>query len=283
MHQPRKKSFEFYIQTWYEFASWEKMQDKEMKFLEKISDIDTSIIKIDDILDDEEYRNWKKCIHLIDGVNTTIINAKLDEISWIKWLTELIDFKNIFPEFGYKILKKISTEYMYWIYKWQEIDSELENTDMIDSTTLEKYLKMSEMFTWWHIRYWLEIWQLLANKEPDKNISLVALQLWIIRQIVDDFEDYFKAHHNPFWDIRQWRKRLPEIIFILNNGDRDDILRYIKEKDFIKVINEVLSISNRRKMYNMIKSYLEIIKSIDTDLNVQKILVDYHQILTREI
>ena len=33
-----------------------------------------------------------------------------------------------------------------------------------------------------------------------------------IRQIVDDFEDYYSEHHEPFGDFLQGKNRLPESI-----------------------------------------------------------------------
>ncbi len=282
-YQPKEKSFEYYIQLGYEFASSKKFSEKEMSFLEQISDIDTSIIKIDDILDNEQQRWWKKCIHLIDWIEETIINAKLDEIRWINALVNLIDFKEIFPRFDYEILKTFNTKYMKWIYKGQKIDRELEKSELITEKTFKKYLLMCKEFTWWHIRYWLEIGQLLANEKPDNWLSKIAENMWIIRQIVDDFEDYFKAHHNPFWDIKRWAKRIPEILFTLYWWDRKKVLEYIENKNFDLVIETVLNNRVREKLYELITKYhCESIK-IKTSFDIKNILVDYKQILDKKI
>ncbi len=141
-YQPKNTSFEFYIQIGYEYASGKKLENKALKILEKISDIDTSIIKIDDILDNEEYRNGKKCIHLIDGIEKTIINAKLDEINGVQALTELIEFRKCFPLFSYEILKVFNNNYMKGIYEGQLIDKKLEESSLIDNETLNDYFLM---------------------------------------------------------------------------------------------------------------------------------------------
>ncbi len=112
-YQPKNKSFERYIQIGYEFASGKRLSEAEMALLEKISDIDTSIIKIDDILDHEERRNDHTCIYLIDGIDKTIINARLDEINGVQALTDLIAFRKCFPLFSYEILKVFNNNYTH--------------------------------------------------------------------------------------------------------------------------------------------------------------------------
>lgn len=282
-YQPKEKSFEYYIQTGYEFASGKKLSTEEMSLLEKISDIDTSIIKIDDILDHEQYRNNHKAIHLIDGIEKTIINARLDEINGVQALTDLIEFRKCFPLFSYEILKVFNNDYMRGIYEGQKIDKELEETEDITPEMIDKYFLMTKKFTGGHVRYGLEIGQLLAGKVPDKNISNIGELLGINRQIVDDFEDYFKAHHNPFGDIKRGAKRLPEILFILSGGNREVVLELITKKDFANVIKTVLNEEVRNSLYNYCKDNIERCKEIKTDFEWMKISVDIEEIKTKEL
>ncbi len=254
-----------------------------MSILEKISDIDTSIVKVDDILDQEEYRNGEKCIYLIDGIEKTIINARLDEINGVKALTDLIELRKCFPLFGYEILRVFNNNYMRGIYEGQKIDKELEEENIITSKMIDKYFVMVRKFTGGHVRYGLEIGQLLAGKIPDKKVSAIAELLGINRQMVDDFEDYFKAHHFPCNDIRRGAKRLPEILFTLDGGDRESVLRQIKNKDFANVIYTVLNDKIRRKIYNYCNSNLATCEKIETKFDYSKISVDIDQILTRNI
>lgn len=282
-YQPKEKSFERYIQLGYTFASGKELSDNEMSLLEKISDIDTSIIKVDDILDNEQYRNNEKCIHLIDGIEKTIINARLDEINGVHALTDLIEFKKCFPLFSYEILKVFNNDYMRGIYEGQKIDKELEEAKSITSETVDQYFLMTRKFTGGHIRYGLEIGQLLAGKVPDKNVSEIGELLGINRQIVDDFEDYFKAHHYPFGDIKRGAKRIPEIVFTLMGGDREVVLKLIAEKDFSGVIETVLNKQVRETLYNYCQANIEHCKKIETLFDWEKISVDVEQVLTKNV
>ncbi len=282
-YQPKNKSFEQYIQLGYEFASGKKLSENEMVLLEKISDIDTSIIKIDDILDHEEYRNNRKAIHLIDGIEKTIINAKLDEINGVQALTDLIEFRKCFPLFSYEILKVFNNDYMRGIYEGQKIDKELEEIENITPEMIHKYFLMTKKFTGGHIRYGLEIGQLLGGKIPDKSVSEIAENLGINRQIVDDFEDYFKAHHYPFGDIKRGAKRLPEILFTLKGGSRETVLELITKKDFSGIVKLVLNEEVRKSLYDYCKTNIEQCEQITTDFDWAKISVDIEQILRKEI
>lgn len=282
VYQPKNKSFEYYIQLGYEFASGKQLSSGEMSLLEKISDIDTSIIKIDDILDQEEYRNNERCIHLTDGIEKTIINARLDEINGVHALTDLIELRKCFPLFSYEILRVFNNSYMRGIYEGQKIDKELEEEVTIYPEMINKYLLMVRKFTGGHVRYGLEIGQLLAGKMPDQDVSTIAELLGINRQIVDDFEDYFKAHHFPFGDIKRGAKRIPEILFTLNGGNREQVLTQIQERDFEGVINTVLTEEVRSQLYEICKKNFEVCRSIKTDFDYDRISIDFEPILTRK-
>lgn len=282
-YQPKNKSFERYIQIGYEFASGKSLSKKEMSLLQKISDIDTSIIKIDDILDNEQYRNNEKCVYLIDGIEKTIINARLDEINGVQALTRLIEFRKCFPLFSYEILKVFNNNYMRGIYEGQSIDKELQDAQEITPDMIDRYLLMTRKFTGGHIRYGLEIGQLLAGKIPDKNISKIGEIMGINRQIVDDFEDYFKAHHYPAGDIKRGAKRLPEILFTLQGGDRNIVLNQIAKKDFSGVMGSVLNKKVRSSLYGYCKENIEYCKKIKTGFDYSIISVDVEQILNKKI
>ena len=278
-YQPKNKSFEYYISVGFEYASGRELVDSELELLKDISNIDTSIIKIDDILDNEQERNGSKCIHLVDGIEETIINAKLDEINGVHALTKLIELRKLFPHFSYEILKIFNNNYMRGIYEGQKIDKELEKDNSITEKTIDKYFLMVRKFTGGHIRYGLEIGQLLAGKTPDEKVSFIAELAGINRQIIDDFQDYFKAHHYPFGDIKRNAKRLPEILFTLKGGDRKIVLEAIEKKDFQKVINTVLNKKVRKQLYNYCEENYIACKNVQTNFEHQKILVDHSIIL----
>jgi len=172
---------------------------------------------------------------------------------------------------------------MRGIYEGQKIDKDLEETETITTETLDKYFLMTKKFTGGHIRYGLEIGQLLAGKVPDKDVSLIAELLGINRQIVDDFEDYFKAHHHPFGDIKRGAKRIPEIFFTLQGGNRMAVLEKIEKKDFAGVIDLVLTKKVRNSLYLHAKENIDSCKNVKTNFDYSKIFVDIDQLLSREV
>lgn len=109
---------------------------------------------------------------------------------------------------------------------------------------------MIRLFTGGHMKFGLEIGQLLQNKKIDSNLSKIFERLGKIRQIVDDFEDYFPEHHEPFGDFIAESNRLPELIFKKNKGDRKKVLELIKRNEFNKARQLVLSEKVRNEMYS---------------------------------
>ncbi len=170
---------------------------------------------------------------------------------------------------------------MRGIYEGQKIDKELEEATDITPDMIDRYFLMTRKFTGGHIRYGLEIGQLLAGKVPDKDVSTIAEAMGINRQIVDDFEDYFKAHHYPQGDIKRGAKRLPEILFTLQGGDRETVLKLISEKDFAGVIEAVLNPGVRKELYRYCEENEAYCKGIETAFDYSGISTHIGQILDR--
>lgn len=278
-----EKSFERYIHLGYQYATSKNLSPKELNLLKGVSDIDTSIIKIDDILDNDFQRNGKPTAHTIDGVEKTIVNAKLDEINGVENLTKLIEIKREFPAFNYEILKVFNNKYMRGIYEGQKIDLQLASLPYDTPEILDLYFTMARKFTGGHIRYGLEIGQLLGGKVPETAISTIALLLGINRQIIDDFDDYFKIHHNPFGDITRGIKRIPEILFMQNGGNRERVLELLQEKKFSDVITIVLTPTVREKLFRFCEENIEACKTFETNFDYSSLIIDYDKILSQKI
>lgn len=287
MLQPKKKSFAYYIQQWYEYALWEKISDSTFfEKLEHIYDIDNSILIIDDILDKSEERNWKPSLYKEIGIEKAIIEANLKYTNAISYLLELGKICKISAHNQIEIIKKIYL-FVHQIYQGQKIDQMLPTLSSIDKKK-KKYFEMITLFTWGHIKFWLEIWQLLANKIPNESISKIADSLWIIRQIYDDFSDYFPSHHEMFWDFANWNNRLPEILFLENNWVREEVLWYIKDWNENKVREIVLNKRSRELLFDYCEQEEQKIKEIDiyiweSDFDYKELMENYDDILTKKL
>lgn len=217
--QPKYKSFEYYIYIGFKFAAKRNLNIAEKELLKKISFIDDSILIIDDIIDKSKLRNGKPCLYLQIGEEKAILKSKLLEIEARKSLLNLASALNAKEEFKIKIVKKFD-DFIRDIYLGEKIGQILSKQEKYNDSLLKNYFKMITLFTGGHIKYSMEIGQLLANKEPVPRISTASVSSGIIRQIIDDFNDYFKEHHEPFGDFLSESNRLPEILFKKFGGNR---------------------------------------------------------------
>lgn len=103
----------------------------------------------------------------------------------------------------------------------------------------------------------------------------------IIRQICDDFDDYFNFHHEPFGDFISSNNRLPELLFKKNNGNRLQVLELLQKNDLKKARDLVLNDKVRYELYQFCKKELDFCKSIKTNFNYEKLIEDFEKILTK--
>lgn len=236
--QPKSKSFEYYIYIGFKFATKKNLNIVEKKLLKNISFIDDSILIIDDIIDKSKLRNGKPCLYLQIGEERAILESKLLEIEARRNLLNLASLLKTKEEFKIKIIKKFD-DFLRDIYLGEQIGQLLSRQTKYSDALLKNYFKMIALFTGGHIKYSIEIGQLLANKEPDSRISTASVSSGIIRQIIDDFNDYFKKHHEPFGDFLSESNRLPEILFKKFGGNRKkaiDLLEKGKITDFLSMV-----------------------------------------------
>ncbi|MFA6995418.1 MAG: polyprenyl synthetase family protein [Patescibacteria group bacterium] len=238
--QPKSKSFEHYIYIGFKFATKKNLNIVGKKLLKNISCIDDSILIIDDIIDKSKLRNGKSCLYLQIGEEGAILKSKLLEIEARNNLLNLALLLKTKEEFKIKIINKFD-DFLRDIYLGEEIGQRLSKQKKYSDFLLKNYFKMITLFTGGHIKYSVEIGQLLANKEPDSRIGTAAASSGIIRQIIDDFNDYFKKHHEPFGDFLSESNRLPEILFKKFGGNRKKALNLIERGDIIDFLSMVLN------------------------------------------
>lgn len=250
--QSKFKSFDYYIYIGFRFATKKNLNIEEKKLLKKVSFIDDSILIIDDIIDKSKLRNGKPCLYLQIGEKKAILESKLLEIEARKNLLNLASILRTKEEFKIQIIKKFD-DFLRDIYLGEKIGQILSKQKKYSDSLLKNYFKMIALFTGGHIKYSIEIGQLLANKEPEPRISTASVSSGVIRQIIDDFNDYFKKHHEPFGDFLSESNRLPEILFKKFSGSRKRALSLIERGN----ITDFLSIVLNKKVREEIVKYCD--------------------------
>ena len=279
--QPSNKSFENYIKLGYEFNSIKKITAEQNKLLKQISKIDDSILILDDIIDKSELRNGKPCLYKQEGLQEAIVQSEILKSEAISSLIKLMKISKTNQKNQLEILDKIN-KFFKSIYLGEQIDLKLGKLNKFENNQIDQYFKMVSLFTGNHIKFGLEIGQLLSNNNIDLKLSEIAISLGIIRQICDDFNDYFDEHHEPFGDFMTKKNRLPGLLFKKNKEDRSNVLKYLKKNNYKEARKIILNSNIRQKLYNFCNEELEKINKIKTNFDYSSLIEDFKQILTKE-
>jgi len=278
--QPKKKSLSYYIRLWYEYASSMEFTEKEIEILNHIDLLDDAILIVDDIFDNSKLRNWKPCLYIEEWIQKALISAELCKVQAIEKVSELMNVVGTETDFQNKVYQKIFS-FLQSIYLWESIDQQLSTSTQNHIEDIKKYNEMIILFTGWHISHWLDIWQLIANQETDGTINKIAEKAGNIRQIVDDFNDYFDWHHEPFGDFINQSNRLPEIIFKKHNWDREKVLELIWKQEYEQARSIILNDTIRTELYERCQTEYDTLQKIKTNFNIKLIVEeDFQTILT---
>lgn len=278
--QPVKKSFGNYVKIGYEFAAHTTIPPKYANLFNKVSVIDDSVLIIDDILDQSSCRNGKSCLYKKSGLESALITAKLQEFKSFNALVALMNVLKTSPSYRLR-LEETFNEFLYQVYVGQKIDLELCAIKNYDAKLIPKYFEMIRTFTGGHVKYALRIGQLLANTNPNENVDRMAESLGVIRQICDDFDDYFEKHHEPFGDFQRGCNRLPEILFKKQKGSRRTVLNLISNKEYEKARKIVLNNNTRKILYSYCETENKKIARLLTKVSIQIPEEDFHKMLLK--
>lgn len=250
-----------------------------LEILNNVSLLDNAILIVDDIFDNSKLRNWSPCLYIEKWIQNALIQAELFKVEAIKQLEELMNKTKTQVVFQNEVYKKVFL-FLKSVYLWENIGQELFKSQEKHELKIKKYYDMVTLFTGWHIKFWLEIGQLIANEKSTKEIWIISEKTWIIRQIIDDFDDYFEEHHEPFWDFINQSNRLPEILFSWN---RKEILSLIWNKEYKQARLLVLNNQVRKALYKRCQSEYDMMKNLNTNFEVNLIVWDFQKILTKDI
>ncbi|MGV8168473.1 MAG: polyprenyl synthetase family protein [Candidatus Nanoarchaeia archaeon] len=255
--QPKNKSLANYISEGYFFATG--------NYLPNGLDIfDRGILRLDDILDESDERNGKPCKYITNGINKTIIDSLTNIAQTSIKLDKLMNETK--PEFRYKALLSLQ-KLTISIYRGEIIDKNVK--------TLKDYFRMITLFTGQHIAKGVEIGNYIANRTPEKKLLSACRSAGRIRQIIDDYEDYYCMHHEPFGDFLNHKNRLPELLFA---GDRYYAEELIKLGKHNLAREYLLSEEVRNTLFNYCAN--EEIKIRKNDKRALKFIVDYNKIIS---
>lgn len=277
--QPLERAFELYVKLGLQ-RNFAEITSPQVQLLKGLSKIDDALLIVDDIFDESETRNGKPCLYKQEGVQKAIVTAELLKTQAYDTLFELMKECSTSKENQLKIMV-LMNDFFRAMYVGEQIDLELGQETTFYPDQINKCLRMNRTFTGGHIKFGLEIGQLLNNLEIDSDISEIALALGTIRQICDDFNDYFPDHHEPFGDFLTGSNRIPEVLFNKYKGDRNKVLYYIGNQDLKKAREYALSTEIRNELYQLCENEMSKCKSIVTSFDYSRLIEDYDKIKTR--
>ena len=226
----------------------------ELEYSEKISDqdsfcidgFDSSIILLDDIFDKSQMRDGQPCFYLTYGVDATKKEAKKRYNKSFCTINALCKQRKVGFLKRFYILFLLRVLFRK-IQKGQSIDMYLETRSGVKKVFLKKYDRMISLFTGSHIKYSFLIGFLLSGSKASyrKSVVLIGKKIGLLRQIADDIKDYDGNHHEPFGDLVQHKKRIPELFFMLSSSceekERLDTLLKDVKKNQVEIRNLVLN------------------------------------------
>lgn len=244
-----------------------------------IDGFDTAILLLDDMQDQSKIRDGKPCFYIEHGIEKTKIKATNLQAKAFR------ELKNICNERKIGFLGKMRAKFLLYslyskINKGQNIDLFLEKSSKINHSLVKKYDEMIKLFTGGHIKYGFLLGFLFSKKNPLYKRSVISIgeKIGIIRQIFDDINDYKKEHHEPLGDLIYSKKRLPELIFLLNSTDEESVIL----KDLLKNPNgnfpKITETIFNEKVRSVINEKIKVIKK-EINLELEKIPANYQDTL----
>lgn len=244
-----------------------------------IDGFDTAILMLDDIQDQSKIRDGKPCFYIVNGIEKTKVEVKILQQKAFEELENICDERRI-GFIGKLRVKFLLNTLHSAIIKGQNIDSVLEHSLTIKTSFIQQYDYMIKLFTGGHIKYSFLLGFLFSKNNPSykKTVISIGEKIGIIRQIFDDINDYKKEHHEPLGDLINSKKRLPELIFLLNSTDKEktalqDLMRN-PEENFSKIADTILN----TKVKNIIREKIKAIKN-EIDLDLEKLPTNYQNAL----
>lgn len=283
---PYEKSFEYYIGCGYRLASGTDLSgDLAASVSDVAKRIDASILIIDDIIDGSLDRAGRESLFRTVGVKGALVEAIIAHCDAVSDFRRAMLRAGVSDARQLEILDRVN-ELMHCIYHGQRMDLAARARlsvpqDMIPAL-IEEYFHLLLFATSSHVRIGLEVGQLLAARAVNPQVSIAADAIGIIRQMCDDVADYFDDHHQPFGDFIGHLNRLPELLFLQDGGDRQDVMDALDAGRFDDARELVLAPMVRKRIHWYCQQQREKVGTDDAgtfDLTV--LIEDYDRVLSR--
>jgi geranylgeranyl pyrophosphate synthase len=275
---PSEKSLPNYVRIGFEYATGRETPALLKRVIGGAALLDASILAIDDALDNSMYRAGRLCLHRQVGVMPAVLHSVVMSTQALDALSEAMALAGTPVDYQVRIYQ-VMNSFVQGAYGGAIIELELRKLTDFQPFMLEQYLKMIYAITGLHVKAGVECGQLLGGRMPDETVSRAAEALGVIRQVLDDFDDYFEEHHEPFGDIRGGLNRLPEILFKRMGGSRDQVMRALDAGRTEEARELVLNERVRREMYEFCMAEVAKIRVEGVPLALSSLIGDVGAIL----
>lgn len=198
------------------FQAIDKRWENSLDAMAAIELLDSSLLIVDDIVDDAPRRMERDTLHKASGLGNAIIIANILKSTSILAIAQSAKInKQSFDKF-FKLLSFYENTYND-MYFGEYLDLYYEKKDF-DDITVAQYIEMIKRTTGVHFGIAMRIGSMLANGNTKQTKVLwdIGTRLGTILQIRDDFIDYIDEEsmiHKPaFGDFTRQKKRLPLIL-----------------------------------------------------------------------
>jgi geranylgeranyl pyrophosphate synthase len=277
---PFGKSLPNYIRIGYEYAARRPLPDDLLTRLHDVSLLDTSVLVIDDILDSSRERAGRPCLHRERGVNTAIVEAMLMSSRSITALGDVAEGLGTAPEHLLRI-HQLANAYTEDMYTGQRLDLAARQDPGFGDPVVERYQQIISLITSSHVCLGFAWGQLLADRAPDPALDRAGRSVGLVRQMLDDFHDYFDDHHEPFGDFKGGLNRLPEILFKQAGGIRADVLAALAQGRTTTARELVLTERTRTLIYDRCAAQLSALVQVDAPVDLFGLAGDIGPVLSR--
>jgi geranylgeranyl pyrophosphate synthase len=277
---PYEKSFGYYVRLGYAIAAGATVPAAGDGALERTSSLDTAILIIDDIIDESEGRAGRPCLYREVGIKDALARAMVIQCDAFTALLQAMDLLGT-PMSGRVGALERFNELHRCIYLGQQLDLAARRQSAFHPELIDRYFELIVYATSSHVRTGLETGQLIAGRQPDPIISAVADEIGMIRQICDDFNDYFPDHHEPFGDLIAGLNRLPELLFLKAGGRRDVVLQLLDQGLTDEARSMVLNPGVRAELHRYCECKMHTMRQLSAPFDYAELVEDIELILKR--
>jgi len=255
-----KEDYERALFVFLGYQSLKKERENSIDAMAALELLDSSLLIVDDIVDDAPRRKGKEAVHKSWGVGNAIILANMLKSTSLLALLRSAEINNLDDKELRELLNFFETTYND-MYIGEYLDLNYESMSF-EEVSIDNYLEMIKRTTGIHFGMAIRTGGILAKSSKNILAMLweIGVRLGTILQIRDDFMDYIDdeniTHKPAFGDFKRNKKRLPLILAYHFSPEKVRRLQYALFDNSIKrdlqllvshtqIKNEALKIVNK--------------------------------------